>query len=363
MKLIWKAVQASRNSAGLDSTENRSDIRHSSRAISGRLFKTVLSVGTISLSLSAFVACAQAQTQPSLSVVPTQPQQLAELPSEDSPGYTIRTTANEVNLIFTVSDKHGRFIKALKQSDFALLDDKKAPAQVFSFSQETNLPLRVGILVDSSTSISQRFRFEQRAMEGFLTELIRPTTDKAFIMGFDTSPHVKQDWTNSLDKLEAGISALRPGGGTALYDALYTACRAQLDLSRGPETVRKAIVLVSDGNDNQSLSFLDDSIKMCQRAETIVYTISTNTSSSRGRGDEVLKKISDSTGGIQFSPQKFEDISSGFRHIADELRSQYALAYKPADFKTDGSYRPIYLVCLDRKYTVRARGGYFAPRD
>ncbi len=314
----------------------------------------------------------QAPAQPSVQTAPKTGQQPAQQagqqpgqpPSQDSPEYTIRTSVNEVNLIFTVTDKHGRFIKDLRQNDFALLDDQKAPAQVFSFAQETNLPLRVGIVIDASTSIRQRFQFEQQATTEFLLQLLRPKTDKAFIMGFDVTPELKQDWTNNLDQLETGISALRPGGGTALFDALYTACHDKmLDSTRGLEPVRKAIVLVSDGDDNQSRAYLDDAIKMCQRAETIVYTISTNTSPSRGRGDDVLNKISTATGGITFYPQKLEDISNGFRNIAEELRSQYALAYRPADFKTDGAFRTIYLFCLDRKYTVRTRKGYFAPRD
>ena len=301
---------------------------------------------------------AQGQQPGQPAVQPGQPGQ------DDASQYTIRTNVNEVNLVFTVTDKRGRFIKDLNQNDFALLDDQKAPAQVFSFAQETNLPLRVGILVDASTSIRQRFQFEQQATSEFLMQLLRPKTDKAFVMGFDATPDLKQDWTNNLDQLESGISALRPGGGTALFDALYTACHDKLlDATRGLEPVRKAIVLVSDGDDNQSRAYLDDSIKMCQRAETIVYTISTNTSPSRGRGDEVLKKISEATGGITFYPQKIEDISNGFRNIADELRSQYDLVYKPADFKSDGAFRTIYLFCLDRKYTVRAKKGYFAPKD
>ena len=124
----------------------------------------------------------------------------------------------------------------------------------------------------------------------------------------------------------------------------------------------KAIVLVSDGDDNQSHAYLTDAIKECQRAETIVYTISTNVSPSRDRGDDTLAKIAQATGGRAFYPKRLEDISLNFADIEDELRSQYALVYKPADFLANGAFRTIYLFCLDRKYTVRARQGYFAPR-
>ncbi len=282
---------------------------------------------------------------------------------QKSPEFTIPVAVNEVYLIFTVTDAKGHFIRDLQLSDFALLDDQKAPAQVFSFQQQTNLPLRVGLLIDTSTSIRRRFEFEQQAATEFILDTVHPRSDRAFIMGFDVAPDLKQNWTNDLDKLETGINALRPGGGTALYDAVYTACRDKLlDSARGQEPTRKALVLVSDGNDNQSRVYLDEAIKMCQRAETIVYAISTNTSPTREKGDDVLKKISDATGGITFTPQRLEDISNGFHDIGDELRSQYALAYRPADFKADGAFRPIYLFCNQRKYTVRVSKGYFAPR-
>jgi Ca-activated chloride channel homolog len=285
-------------------------------------------------------------------------------PDGQKPGeFTIPVSVNEVYLIFTVTDGKGQFIRDLKLSDFALLDDQKAPAQVFSFQQQTNLPLRVGLLIDTSTSIRRRFEFEQQAAIEFILDNVHPRSDRAFVMGFDVTPDLKQDWTNDLDKLEGGINALRPGGGTALYDAVYMACRDKLlGSARGQEPTRKALVLVSDGNDNQSRVYLDEAIKMCQRADTIVYAIDTNTSPTREKGDDVLKKISDATGGITFTPERLEDISNGFRQIGDELRSQYALAYRPADFKMDGAFRPIYLFCNQRRYTVRVSKGYFAPR-
>jgi VWFA-related protein len=183
-------------------------------------------------------------------------------------------------------------------------------------------------------------------------------------MGFDSTPTVETDWTNNLDALQTGVNRLRPGGGTALYDAVYTACRDKLlDASKGQEPVRRAMVLVSDGNDNQSRAYIDDAIKMCQRAETIVYAISTNWTPSRGKGDDVLMKIADATGGRAFFPPSVDEISAGFSSIEDELRSQYALTYTPADFKADGAFRTIYLFANDRRYSVRARKGYFSPRQ
>jgi len=276
---------------------------------------------------------------------------------------TYRIGANEVSLIFTVTDRHGHYNPNLQQSDFALLDDQKAPAHVTSFHQQINLPLRVGIVIDASTSIRTRFQFEQQSATEFLLEVLKAKSDRAFVMGFDVTPTVTQDWTNNVDALETGVNRLRPGGGTALFDAVYTACRDKLLDARGQEPVRKAIVLLSDGDDNQSRVRPDEVIKECERAETIIYAISTNWTPSRGKGDKVLTDMAESTGGQVFFPPSVEEMSGSFKSIEEELRSQYALTYTPADFKYDGSFRSIYLYCNDRRYVVRAKKGYFAPKQ
>ncbi len=276
---------------------------------------------------------------------------------------TIKLGVNEVNLIFTVTDNHGHYIPNLKQSDFALLDDQRAPAEVTSFHQQINLPLRVGLVIDASTSIHERFQFEQQAATAFLLQVLKAKGDRAFVMGFDVTPDVTADWTNDYDALEGGINALHPGGGTALFDAVYTACRDKLLTARGEEPFRKAIILISDGDDNQSHVYESEAIKECERAETIIYAISTNWTPSRGRGDKILTDLAEDTGGEVFFPPSVEEMSTSFTDIATELRSQYALTYTPADFKYDGAFRTIYLYCYDRRYHVRAKKGYFAPRQ
>jgi Ca-activated chloride channel family protein len=290
-----------------------------------------------------------------------QPEQAA--PGDEQGTYTLKANVNEVNLTFTVTDRHGHFVNNLQQHDFALLDDQRAPAQVYSFTQQTNQPLRVGLVIDASTSIRARFKFERDAATEFLLDILRPRTDRAFIMGFDVTSYVTQGFTNNPDLLETGLNRLKPGGGTALYDAVYRACRDQM-LRAVPENaeVRKALILVSDGDDNQSRAYIDEAIKMCQRAETTIYTISTNTSPTRERGDDVLKKMALATGGTALYPQRLEDIANEFHKIEEELRSQYSLSYKPADFRADGSFRTIYLTTLRGGYTVHARTGYFAPK-
>ena len=302
-----------------------------------------------------------AAQQPAAGQPPAGGQQQDQQSDQPDSGPIYRTTVNEVNLIFTVTDKHGHYIPNLKQSDFALLDDQRAPERVNYFRQQINLPLRVGVVIDASTSIRTRFQFEQQAATEFLMETLKPASDRGFVMGFDVVPNVTADWTNNLDALDRGITRLRPGGGTALFDAVYTACRDKLQTERGREPVRKAMVLISDGDDNQSRVHLDEAIKMCERAETIIYAISTNWTPSRGKGDQVLEEMSDATGGHTFFPPSVEEMSNSFHEIQQELRSQYVLNYTPAEFKANGAFRPIYLYCYDRRYQVRARKGYFAP--
>jgi VWFA-related protein len=309
-----------------------------------------------------FASLKAAQSPAAQAPAPQQP--AAGAPQDQDVGPTLKIGVNEVNLIFTVTDKKGHYIPNLKQSDFALLDDQRAPEKITSFRQQINLPLRVGIVIDASTSIRSRFHFEQQSATEFLLQILKARSDRAFVIGFDVTPNVTADWTNNVDALESGISRLRPGGGTAMFDAVYTGCRDKLlDVSRGQEPVRKAMVLISDGDDNQSRVHLDEAIKMCQRAETIVYAISTNWTPSRGRGDQVLTQLASDTGGQVFFPPSVEEMSTSFKNIEEELRSQYALTYTPADFKPNGAFRPIYLYCNDRRYIARTRKGYFAHKE
>ncbi len=277
---------------------------------------------------------------------------------------TIRTSVDEVNLVFTATDKHGKFVKDLKQQDFRVIDDNKPPDKIISFSTETNLPLRVGLLIDASNSIRDRFRFEQEAAIEFLNQIVRPKSDRAFVIGFDTTAEITQDFTDNTEYLSRGVRMLRPGGGTALFDALYFACRDKL-LKAGSNVgaVRKAVILISDGNDNQSRVTREEAIEMAQKAEVIVYTISTNISGVKERGDRVLERISDATGGRAFFPFKIQDVADAFSAIQDELRSQYLLAYKPADFQRDGRFRSISIEADHKNVHVRARKGYFAPNQ
>jgi Ca-activated chloride channel family protein len=274
----------------------------------------------------------------------------------------IRVGTNEVSVVFTVTDKHGNRVTDLKQADFHFVDDNKPAVEVRSFHAEANLPLTVGLLIDASNSVRDRFKFEQESAIEFLNQTVRRGYDQAMVIGFDATPEVSQDFTDDTEKLGHGVRELRPGGGTALYDALYYACRDKLlkNAQGGPS--RRAIILLSDGDDNLSHVTREEAIEMAQRAEAIVYTISTNVSGTKGPGDKVLERIADATGGRAFFPFQIRDVANAFAEIQDELRSQYAVSYKPADFKADGHFRTIEIVANDRKnFKVRARRGYYAP--
>jgi Ca-activated chloride channel homolog len=283
--------------------------------------------------------------------------------SDENSNITIRSRVDEVNVIFTVTDKHGHFVKNLKANDVSVLDDNKPPQTVVNFRSETDLPLRVGLLVDASNSIRDRFKFEQEAAVEFLSQIVRPKSDRAFVLGFDTTAEVTQDFTDDTEKLSHGVRELRPGGGTALYDAIYYACRDKLGKINPGMPVRRAIILLTDGEDNQSRVTREEAIEMAQRAEVIVYAISTNVSGMKLRGDKVLERIAEATGGRAFFPFKVEDIANFFSAVQDELRSQYAIAYRPADFRSDGRYRSIEILAANKGLKVRARKGYFAPRQ
>jgi VWFA-related protein len=275
---------------------------------------------------------------------------------------TIVKLVDEVNVVFNVTDKRGKFVNDLKKDDLRVLDDGKPPIAIRSFRSETNLPLRVGLLVDASNSIRDRFKFEQDAAIEFLNQIIRQKYDQAFVIGFDTTPEVTQEFTDNTEALSKGVRMLRPGGGTAMYDAIYYACRDEIMAKdKGNLATRRAIILLSDGDDNQSRVSREEAVEMAQKAEVIIYTISTNTSGQKLKGDKVLEHFAEETGGRAFFPFKIQDVSDAFSQIQDELRSQYAISYKPADLQPNGKYHTIQILADNKKYKVRARKGYYAP--
>jgi Ca-activated chloride channel homolog len=276
---------------------------------------------------------------------------------------TIRKRVDEVNVLFIATDKRGKFVRDLNQGDFTILDDHKPPQAIINFRRETDLPLDLGLLIDVSGSVNSRFDFEQNAAISFLQHTLRQGFDKAFVIGFNTHSQMVQDFTDNVQLLSAGVHKLHDSGGTALYDAIYRASKDKFLKDRPDHPVRKAIVVVSDGEDNQSEVSRAQAIEMAQRAEVIIYAISTDDSGLVMRGDRVMEQIAEATGGRAFFPFKMKDITHSFAAIEDELRSQYVVSYKPADFDADGRYRSIEISTLKKDLQVRARKGYFAPQQ
>ena len=274
----------------------------------------------------------------------------------------ITLDVSRVNMLFTVSDKKGRFITDLRKDDFDVFESKK-PQDIIEFSAESDLPLRLAILIDTSNSIRERFRFQQEAAIAFIDGTVRPRQDKALVVSFDTAAELVTDLTDEVPALEKAIQGLRPGGGTSMYDAIFFACRDKLMQDQPLYKFRRAMVVLSDGEDNQSRYTRDQALEMAQKADVTVYTISTNITRIETEGDKVLRYFAAETGGQVFFPFKATDLNQSFENIANELRHQYNIFYRPEPLRTDGLYHPVDIRVKGHKdMIVRARKGYYAPK-
>jgi Ca-activated chloride channel homolog len=314
----------------------------------------------------------QPGTQPASPQLPQEPQPPGAPPgSQQQP--LIKTTTSLVHLVATVMDRRHNFVTDLEQNDFKVVEDGE-PQKIQFFGRQTDLPLRIGLLLDTSNSIRPRLQFEQDAAIDFLNTVIRRNKDMAFLMTFDNEPEIIQDYTGDLAQLTTAIRKQRAGGGTALHDAIYRAAERLISppLPKGAnQDIRRVLVVISDGDDNLSDHALSDAIEAAIRAEAAIYTISTNTDwlSLSGEtpkkmhieaGDKVLLQFAEQSGGRAFFPYKIDDLAQSFVDIGTELRSQYFIAYSPTNPQSNGRYRRIE-VGTDRKgLTVRTRKGYYA---
>ena len=272
----------------------------------------------------------------------------------------IKVRVELVNVLTTVTDKKNRLVTDLTKADFRIFEDGK-PQDIRFFSRETDLPLRIGILVDTSNSIRDRLRFEQEAAIDFLNVAVRPGKDLAFVVAFDVEPQLVQDYTDDIEKLSNAIQGLKAGGVTSLFDAVFSSCKEKMLFFPPPEPyLRRVMIIISDGQDNQSVHTREEALAMAQRAEVTVFTISTNRTGSEGRGDKVLQRLADVTGGHAFFPFEAGDLAANFREIARELRNQYSLAYVSTNAAHDGTFRSITIQPVDKNLRVRAKNGYFA---
>ena len=288
------------------------------------------------------------------------PKPVAPPPADEPTRISVEVT--RVPMLFTVTDKKGRFIMDLGKDDFEVFENKKRQ-EVAEFSAESDMPLRIALLIDTSNSIRDRFRFEQEAASEFIKSVIKTKQDKAMLVSFDTTPDLRTDLVEDTNVVEKAIRELRPGGGTALYDAIHVACKDRLQRDQPSTKFRRALIILGDGEDNNSHFTRDQALEMAQKADAVIYAISTNLSRLETDGDKVLKYLTEETGGRAFFPFKVEDLEVSFENLASELRHQYNLSYRPEPLIADGLFHPIDLRVKNRKdLVVHARRGYYAPK-
>lgn len=275
----------------------------------------------------------------------------------------IKVRVDLVNVLMTVTNKKNHLVTDLTKDDFQVFEDSKLQT-IRYFSRETNLPVRIGALIDTSSSVRDRLRFEQEAAVDFLNTTLRPGTDMAFVVAFDVEPQMVQDYTDDMEKLSKAIGSLVAGGVTSLYDAIYFSCKEKMLFFPPPEPyLRRIMIIISDGEDNQSERTREEALAMAQRAEVTIYTISTNRSGLPGRGDKVLRRLAEETGGRAFFPFEASELAANFHEITRELRSQYSLAYISTNRAHDGAFRTITIEPPEKRLRVRAKAGYFAPSE
>jgi VWFA-related protein len=282
-------------------------------------------------------------------------------PPGDEPTH-ISVEVTRVSMAFSVTDRKGKFVTGFNKEDFEVLENGK-PQAIQEFTAEPSLPLRVAVLIDTSNSIRDRFKFEQEAASQFLDEILRSNLDKAMVVSFDSGVQTACELTANTDQLGRAIHDLRPGGGTAMYDALRFAA-TRLGQEQPSYQFRRIIIMVTDGEDNQSHATRDQALEAAQLADTFIYAISTN-NLSRGdtEGDKVLKYFTGQTGGKACFPFKVEDLATSFEIIADEVRHQYNIVYRPEPLVNDGLFHKVEIrVKGHKELPVRARTGYYARK-
>ena len=277
----------------------------------------------------------------------------------DATGIVFSRDVNEVNLDFTVTDKRGRFVTNLGPADFEVLDNLLPPQSMRYFQRQSDLPIRVALVIDSSDSTRYRFKYEQKAATTFLKKILRPGKDVAMVLGFNGGMTHFHDFTGDMQRLSSAIKSIIPGGDTALYDAVVFACNR---LREGRENTRRAIILITDGMDTASQSALYDAQRAAERAQATLFAFNTSDSgfNPEPEGDPILRLLSESTGGRLLRARDEDQMMLSFQVVEETLRNQYSMSYEPAEFKPDGSFRRIIVSTLKKGLKVQCRQGYVA---
>ncbi len=281
--------------------------------------------------------------------------------SASTTGWTIHKSVDEVAQFFAVSS-HGHMVSDLVRSNIQIRDDNKPPEKILQFTPQSKLPLLLGLLVDTSGSVEDRFSFEKRAAAKFVQKILSSPTDLGFIAGFSTETTVTQDFVADPDLLSKGIDSLKNRGGTSLFDAVSLAC---WKLAAYPERdrVAKVLVVLSDGEDNSSQRTLKQSIRDAEATGVTIYTVSTSENEQgRTAADKVLQALAERSGGEAIFPGDISGLAKSLDDLRDLIRSRYLIAYRPANFEPNGAYRSIQIVAEKngKRLQVHARKGYYA---
>jgi VWFA-related protein len=377
-------------------------LRVNSKRNLGRIAALALAVGVCAVPVCFLRA---QNTSPGSSSGANKPtQQPAVRPGETAPPTSkdkIKVRVQVVDVPVTVVGKRGLPIIDLTQSDFQIFEDGR-PQAIRYFSQESHLPLRIGLILDTSNSARRQLEFEKNAATDFVFQMLqgRNVKNQIFLETFDASSSLIQDFTTDPETLSEKIQDLKAGGGKALYDAIYNSCKDKMMHAGDPERTRRILVLISDGLDVQSQHSLDEAISMAHKAETMIYTIGNASYGFTNPGDDVLAGFAEGTGGGAFFPLRDApgtDLATGYLshgqigetsqnkglgaetgtfsaqrlvHIADameaiyhELGAQYDLGYTPTNDILDGTYRSIRVLLTRKGVTCRWKPGYFATSE
>ena len=287
----------------------------------------------------------------------------AQLPQRVS-DQTYSITVDLVNVLCSVFDKKTRsFVTAFSQNDFSIFEDGRRQ-EITNFTRETNLPLTLVMLVDTSSSVAPKLQFEQDAAISFFHNVLKEN-DRAMLVEFNSSINMLQDFTDDPNKLANQVRKLRAGGNSSLFDAIDVVC----DQKMIRETGRKAMIILSDGDDSGSAVDFRRAVEMALRAECTIFSVSISkggffgTADDTKKGDKTLQNLAKETGGKVFFPFKVEELEDAFREINQELRSQYSIGYYSTNTKRDGSFRKLEIKVRERNMELNHRKGYYAPLD
>jgi VWFA-related protein len=280
-------------------------------------------------------------------------------PSPSLNEYTIRKTVPEVRLEFTVADERGRLVPDLAESDIRILDDQVPVPRVQRFEKASDLPLRIGLLLDVSDSMKRVMQQEKSVALGFLNKVVRPGMDRAFVMAFGDTVQVWQNPTSDLADLIGAVSTGSSGGdSTDLFDAIHSACVDQWKTTESG-LVHRVLVIITDGEDNGSRHILDDVIAAAQRSEIQIYTINVHLKNRYYPGDPLLQRLADETGGRFFIAKSAREADAIFGALEQEMRTQYYVSFRPLR-ETPGYHALKIEVQPPKKLMVHARSGYYA---